>query len=112
MKALRDCPGSNYHDYLDFKIIDKNGEDVGALFSMWSDQATGQFEFMGFKTGWLVGKNYIMPVKGVQVDEEQKLVQVPYAVEFLKDAPTFAPEAEVTAEDEDRIKDYYDEEMP
>lgn len=112
IKPLEECAGSNYQDYLDYKIIDKNGEDVGALYSMWSDQSTGRFEFLGFKTGWLVGKNHIMPVTGVGLDDEAKFVQVPYTVEFLKDAPAFAAEAEITAQDEDKIRAHYQPEQP
>ena len=107
MKPLQDCTSATYHDFLDFEIIDKNSESVGTLYSMWSDQGTGRFEFLGFKTGWLMGKNHIMPVTGVQIDEEKKVIQVPYTVEFLKEAPAFDAAAEITEQDENKIREHY-----
>ena len=107
MKPIEDCTTANYHDFLDFEIVDKNNEAVGALFTAWSDQKTGKFEFLGFKTGWLVGENRILPAKGAQVDEENRRIHVPYTAEFLKDAPPFDAAAEVTEEHEQEIRDYY-----
>lgn len=107
IKPLEDATSASYHDFLDFEIVDKNNASVGTLFSMWSDQKTGKFEFMGFKTGWLLGKNHIMPVTGVTVDEEKKVIQVPYTNEFLKDAPVFSEAAEITEEHEREVRDHY-----
>ena len=107
MKPLQDFPSSSYHDMLDFLVVDSAGERVGTLYSMWSDQATGRFEFIGFKTAWLMGKNHIVPAVGVQVDEEEKTIHVPYTVEFLKDAPTFDAAAEITEEQENAIRAHY-----
>ena len=107
MKPLQDYTSATYHDFLDFLIVDKDGQDVGTLFSAWSDQATGAFEYLGIKTGFLLGKNHIVPARDAQVDEEKQTIQVPYTVEFLKDAPVCAAEAEVTEEHEKEIKAYY-----
>ncbi len=107
MKPLQDCAGSNYQDYLDFEIVDQNDRNLGTLYSMWSDQGTGRFEFLGFKTGWLMGKNHIMPVTGVEVDEEKKIIRVPYTAEFLKDAPSFDATEGITEEQEASIRAHY-----
>lgn len=108
MKPLTDFPSAAYHDLLDFAVVDKNGEAVGALFSSWSDQKTGGFEFLGVKTGWLLGKNHIIPAKGAQVDEEAKKILLPYTAEVLKEAPVCDAAAEITEEHEKAIRDYYD----
>ncbi len=85
---------------------------MGTLYSMWSDQSTGKFEFLGFKTGWLMGKNHIMPVTGVQVDEEKKIIQVPYTAESLKNAPAFDADAEITEEHEAAVREHYKAGLP
>lgn len=107
MKPLQDFSSSSYHDMLDFLVVDPAGESVGTLYSMWSDQSTGRFEFIGFKTAWLSGKNHIVPAAEVQVDPDKKTIHVPYTVEFLKDAPTFDAAAEITEEQEKSIREHY-----
>lgn len=92
---------------LDFAVVDPAGESVGTLYSMWSDQSTGRFEFIGFRTAWLLGKNHIVPAAEAQVDVEKKTIQVPFTVEFLKDAPTFDAAAEITEEQERAIRAHY-----
>lgn len=108
MKPLQDFSSSSYHDMLDFRVLDPAGESVGTLYSMWSDQSTGRFEFIGFKTTWLSGKNHIVPATNVQVDLESKTIHVPYTVEFLKGAPAFDAAAEITEEQEATIREHYD----
>ena len=107
MKLLTDYSSATYHDLLDFAVVDKAGEAVGALFSSWSDQKTGNFEFIGVKTGWLLGKNHIIPAKDAQVDEEKKTIQLPYTAELLKEAPACDAAAEITEEHEKEIRDFY-----
>ena len=107
MKSLQEYTSASYHDLLDFAVVDKNDESVGSLFSSWSDQKTGAFEFLGVKTAWLTGKNHVIPAKDVQIDEEKKTIHLPYTVEFLKDAPVCDAAAEITEEHENKIRDYY-----
>src|SRR5438874_528313 len=107
MKPLQDFGSATYHDFLDFLVVDKDGKDVGTFFSAWSDQKTGNFEYLGIKTGFLLGKNHIVPAKGAEVDEEKKTIHVPYTLDFLKEAPVCDAAAEVTEEHENEIKAYY-----
>ena len=107
MKPLEEYTVDSYHDLLDYAVVDQAGEDVGILYSMWSDQKTGAFEFLGVKSAWMIGKNHIVPAKGAQVDDENRKVQVPYPAEYLKGAPNFDAAAEVTEEQEQSIRAYY-----
>ena len=107
MKPLHEFTSATYHDFLDFLVVDREGKEVGTLFSAWSDQETGAFEYLGIKTGFLMGKNHIVPAGGAQVDEDGHSIHVPYALEFLKDAPVCDAAAEITEEHEKEIKAYY-----
>ncbi len=107
MKPLQEYPGASYHDFLDFLIVDQTGEQVGTLYSAWSDQHTGAFEFLGIKTNLLTTKNHIVPARDALVDEEKQTIQVPYTLEFLKAAPVCDAAAEVTEEHEKAIREYY-----
>lgn len=107
MKSLQEYTSVAYHDLLDFAVVDKEGESVGTLFSSWSDQKTGGFEFLGVKTGWLLGKNHVIPAKEVQVDEEKHTIHLPYTAVFLKEAPVCDAAAEITEEHENQIRQYY-----
>lgn len=107
MKPLQDYPGASYSDFLDFRVVDQAGEEVGTLYSTWSDQHTGKFEFIGVKSGWFLGKNHIIPAQDAQVEEEKQTIHIPYTAEFLKAAPVCDAAAEVTEEHEKAIREYY-----
>lgn len=108
MKSLEEYTSAAYHDFLDYAVVDQAGEQIGTLFSSWSDEKTGAFEFLGVKTGWLVGKNHIIPAKGAMVDDEGHKIHLPYSSKTLKNAPTCDAAAEITEAHEDEIRGYYE----
>ena len=93
MQALNTIHRDTFRDLIDYNVVDQGGDHVGTLHSLWSDQDSGALEFLGVKTGWLFGSNHVVPAAGVQVDEENRSIQVPYALDLTKDAPSIAADA-------------------
>ena len=107
MKMLNTLTSSAYHDLIDYNVVDQGGGHVGTLHSLWSDQNTGALEFLGVKTGWLFGKNHVVPASQAQIDEDNRFVQIPFAADFIKEAPSIAADAEITEDQEAEIYRYY-----
>ena len=107
MKMLNTLTSNAYHDLIDYNVVDQGGDHVGTLHSLWSDQNTGALEFLGVKTGWLFGKNHVVPASSAQIDEDNRFVQIPFAADFIKEAPSIAADAEITEEQEAEIYRYY-----
>ena len=86
-------------------VIDNGGNKVGTVDGVWVDDATDQLAFIAVKTGWLFGKNHLMPVEQGQI--QNTTIQVPYSADQIKNGPSFATDAELSADDEQQIYSYY-----
>ena len=107
MNTLSTQSADTAHTLLDYKVVDQNGSEIGTVHSFWADQQTGMLEFIGVKTGWLFGQNHVVPVEKVQLDQAAQTVSVPYTAEFVKGAPSFNADAEISDSEEAEIFRYY-----
>jgi uncharacterized protein (TIGR02271 family) len=107
MKPLLEYPSHAHPDLIDYKVIDQDGTEVGSVYSLWADPTTEQLEFLGVTTGWLGGTDRVIPAEQVQVDEAQRVIHVPYAVERIKGAPSFDAHTELTREQAAEVYRYY-----
>jgi len=89
----------------DYEVTDSTGNKVGTVDGVWVDDATSELEFIGVKTGWLLGKTHVIPVADAEIGDGS--VQVPYSEDQIKGAPSFGTDSELTPEQEDQIYDYY-----
>jgi uncharacterized protein (TIGR02271 family) len=86
-------------------VLDTQGNNLGSVDGVWVDDATNDLEFIAVKTGGLFAKSHIVPVADAQIGDGT--VTVPYAEDQIKDAPSFATDAELTPEDEDQIYAFF-----
>ena len=107
MNTLSTQSADTAHTLLDYKVLDQTGSEIGTVHSFWADQQTGMLEFIGVKTGWLFGHNHIVPVEKVEVDQAAQAVRVPYTTDFVKGAPSFDADAEISDAEEANIFQYY-----
>jgi uncharacterized protein (TIGR02271 family) len=107
MKSLDSISAETSRNLIDHNVDDESGEHIGTIQSFWSDENTGKLEFLGIKTGWFFGKTHVVPVQGVQFEEEQNAIRVPYPASFIKEAPNFDPENNLSEAEEDEIFNYY-----
>jgi uncharacterized protein (TIGR02271 family) len=92
--------------YLDYDVVDRDGEKIGTLHCMWSDH-TGEAAFLGVHTGWLFGRTHVVPAQGVEVNEARHHLRLPYSTQKVKDAPSYEQTAEMTEDKEQEVYRYY-----
>ena len=107
MTAISSKTAENIHDLLDYNVLDRADNEIGTLHSFWADPSTGKPEFIGVKTGWLFGHNHVIPVDRVEFDDAARTVRVPYDAEFVKGAPSFSADSEITDSEEEEVYRYY-----
>lgn len=90
-----------------YEVMDSAGNKIGKVDGVWVDDATSELEFVGVKTGWLMGKTHIIPAAQAQVDDGSQTITMPYSDGQIKDAPTFGTDAELSPDDENQIYSYY-----
>lgn len=90
-----------------YEVHDSAGNKIGKVDNVWVDDATNELEFVGVKTGWLMGKTHVIPVANAQISDGT--IQVPFDEERIKSAPSFSGDEELTQEQEDEIYGYYGE---
>lgn len=97
---------TNSQRLIGFQVQDAGGRDVGKVHNLWVDDR-GQPMFLGVKTGWLFGKNHIVPVGSAEVNERREVVRVPFSEETIKNAPSFDENADISDSDEQTISLHY-----
>jgi hypothetical protein len=107
MQMLKTLTAASYQDLIDYNVVDVNENHVGTLHSLWSDQDSGEIEFLGVKTGWLFGRNHVVPAAEAQIDAEEKYVKIPFAAEFIRNAPSIDADSEINEVQERDIFRYY-----
>ena len=90
-----------------YDVMDSSGNKIGSVDGVWVDDATGELEFVGVKTGWLMGKTHIIPAAQAQIDGSSQTITVPFAQDQIKDAPSFGTDDELSPDDENQIYSYY-----
>lgn len=88
-----------------YDVNDTSGNKIGKVDNVWVDDSTNELEFVGVKTGWLMGKTHVIPVANAQITAGA--VQVPFGEDQIKKAPSFSGDSELTPEQEDEIYGYY-----
>ena len=95
------------YNIYDYEVLDRNGQRLGPVRGFWVDESTGQPEFASIKTGWLMGKEHVIPIRDAYFDYAGKKLRVPYEERVIKDAPGFAPDHNLSDEEESRVYRHY-----
>lgn len=102
-----ECARMESRDYLDYEVIDVEGERLGPVTGLWLDNATGRPEFASVKTGWILGRHHVVPIREDAIDPSNRTLRVAYRRESIRDAPSFDSDHELSPEEEQRIYDHY-----
>ncbi|MEW6160163.1 MAG: PRC and DUF2382 domain-containing protein [Verrucomicrobiota bacterium] len=87
--------------------MDQEGNRVGTIDAVWQDH-TGQPAYLAVRTGWLgLGRAHVIPAQSAEVSDATRRIRVPYSTDFIKNAPSFDCQADVTREAEREIRGYY-----
>jgi uncharacterized protein (TIGR02271 family) len=100
-------PTGDLDRYIDYTVIDRDGDKVGSVDAVWEDRA-GQPAYIAVKTGWLgLGKSHVVPAGGAEVSESTRKIRLPYTSDMIKNAPSFEQQADIDDAAEIRIGEYY-----
>jgi stress response protein YsnF len=87
--------------------MDSHDYWLGKLYCVWTDH-TDEAIFLGVKTGWLaLGKTHVVPAEGIELNEEMEAIKLPYPEDFVKHAPVYEADLELTEDIEREIYAYY-----
>lgn len=95
------------YDIYDYTVLDRNGRRLGPVTGFWVDEATGKPEFASVKTGWLVGKQHIIPIRDAHFDYGSKMLRVPYGEDVIRDAPGFSVDQRLSPQEEEQVYAHY-----
>jgi len=97
---------SGFSRYIDFDVVDQKDSKIGTLHSLWVDRE-GQPAFLGVKTGWIFGKNHVVPADTAEVNQSARKIRLPYDEDMIKNAPAFDADRDLDLDAERQICDYY-----
>lgn len=89
-----------------YVVQDSAGNDVGKVQNLWANEH-GQPVFLGVKTGWLFGRNHVVPANLAKIGDARRVVRLPYTEEQIKRAPTFGDTVDLTEDDQIKIFSHY-----
>ena len=90
-----------------YEVRDSSGNKIGSVDNVWVDDATSGLEFVGVKTGWLMGKIHAIPTADAQIDGDNRVITVPYSESQVKEAPSFGSDDELTPDSENQVYSHY-----
>jgi len=91
--------------FFGYDVVDSTGNKIGSVDNVWVDDATNALEFIGVKTGWLMGKTHVIPTADAQISNGS--ITVPYSADQIKDAPSFGGNEALSPDDESQVYSYY-----
>jgi uncharacterized protein (TIGR02271 family) len=91
---------------VDYDVQDSANNKIGTVNNLWIDHS-GQPTYLGVKTGWVFGKNHVVPVSTATVNERQHMIRLPFTEEKIKGAPAFDADHELSDADDHTIDSYY-----
>jgi uncharacterized protein (TIGR02271 family) len=99
--------GTSPSSIFDYTVRDRDGEKVGTVNNLWPAETGTGYSFIGVSTGWLFGRDHVVPADGLRVDHDLREVHLPLSTAAIKDAPDFAVEEDITDRHRDEIWGYY-----
>lgn len=98
-------PETDIHKFFDWDVYDQNDQRVGKVVCMWTNPSTGDLDFLGVKTTWLMGKTHVVPTQGAQANHARKIIRLPYHEDVIKNAPSYDPDEDL---DQAKVREVYD----
>ena len=105
-KAAWNRVAHRHERIIGYQVQDSTGANVGKVQNLWTDE-NGTPIFLGVKTGWIFGKNHVVPVHTAEINAARRLLKLPFTEEQIRNAPSFDETAEIEDYDQDRVFTYY-----
>lgn len=106
MNTFDDVNDQTFQSLIGRKVVDNRDDTIGTLDALWTDETSGKVEFLGVKTGWLLGKTHVVPVREVEIHDDR--IRVPYDAQQVKGAPSYSADEALSNAQEQEIIQYYE----
>lgn len=90
-----------------FRVLDAAGKQVGIVDWIWTDEESGQGEFLGVRLHWLRGTARAIPCVGARIDHDRATIQVQYTTAQIERARRFKIDRSLAAREKRRICFHY-----
>jgi hypothetical protein len=98
-------PAENIRLWRTYDVVDKAGDKIGSLESVYFDTSTDEAAFASVKVGLLNHRLAFVPLGGAVVGPSYLKVQIDR--KSVKDAPSIDPDGELSREEEPALYQYY-----
>ena len=88
-------------------VVDAEGGDVGHLVSYWTEGGSSRPTFAAVRGGRLMPRVHVVPLEGARLDEERRLLRVPYPRAVVLDAPVVEEGAMLSVEAAEAARSHY-----
>ena len=89
----------------DATMVDRDGDKVGTIESIYVDDQTGQPEWALVNTGFFGTRSTFVPIAQASASGDQ--VQVPFEQQRVKDAPNMDPDGHLSEQEEQELWRHY-----
>lgn len=86
-------------------LVNRDGEKIGIIDSVYLDDASGQLEWLAVCTGYFGSNLSFVPVSEATTSGDD--VIVPYKKSLVRDAPNTAPDGYLSSDEERRLYEHY-----
>lgn len=90
----------------DYAVLANDGEKMGRVENVWMNDGD-KHGFIAISTGWIFGRQCLIPMELIQVDHSREQIRVPFSKDMVKKSPNVAEDYEVTSEEGRQVRDYY-----
>lgn len=94
-------------DVMGFEVVDARGERVGRVENLWAEHGARRVAFLGVRAGGLFGHARVVPADRVEVDEDARVVRLPFDRERVESAPVFDLDRDLPPEEEARVRAHF-----
>lgn len=92
-------------DYIHHAAVDAEGNRIGKISKLYSDDQTGQPLWVLVETGLFGTRQSFAPIHGSRIDGE--LVVLAVSKDQVKDAPNIDQDAHLSESEQDALRQYY-----
>ena len=87
-------------------VYDSNGDKIGKVNQVYTDDTTGEPQFVTVNTGLFGTRESFVPVRGATARGDD--IHVPYTKDYVKDAPNIDADGHMEESEQDQLFRYYD----
>ncbi len=92
--------------YIRRAAVDPEGNRIGKVAKVYSDEQTGEPEWFLVETGLFGTRQSFAPIRGSRLDGDQ-LVVLAVSKDQVKDAPSIDPDGHIDEGEEEALRQYY-----